>query len=260
VRSVPTLLLVLVTVFLGLTATRAPSSGIPAGDAQTGVRLVIDTPQDGQRVRRHYVRVTGRVLGDLGGEERVDVRLTRGADESRPLEGRRFRLLLPLRQGRNLMRVRLTSEDESRTLASRRLTLDRIGRIRLLRGALDRATAWLVARDLLSLCGDDEGCESRPHCARVTATRVDCPSSVHFDGQPVGRCGTVFSVERRPGRRVAWGRYRCPYRRLPPGAARTFVQPALRVARRIYRTTDRFLEPTPYGVPAFDVYTNRLVD
>ncbi len=239
----------------------SPVARAAEGDA----RLRIDWPANGT-VRRHYVSVVGAVLGaDL---RRLSVEIDGRGAETYPALGRdgSFRGILPLRMGTNRVRVRVLREvdddapegQEETVLAERNVTVTRARpRPSPLDGTLDRATAWFVARETLYLCGEGGDCYSQPHCVRVSRVRVDCPSTVHFDEEPVGVCGTVVSVQRERDGRVLYGEYRCQGVPVPAGTARRFVQPWQEVARRRF-TGEGDLDATPHGIPHFDVLTNRL--
>ncbi len=248
---------------------RAPTPTAPPAKAQTPPTAVLrlSSPQDGMRVRRHYVRITGRLLGDGPRPAQIFAQApgVEASDEIEQGDGS-FTARLPLREGVNTIRVEASpypeqEETQPLVLARRTITVQRV-RWRRSRddGALDLATAWQVARANLYLCGETDGggCYSQPHCVRLTRTRVDCPSTVHWDDARVGRCGVVYSVERRPDRRVFFGAYRCNYKLMPPGTAAQFVRPWVTGGRRRY-VSERHLDWTPYGIPRFDVFTNRLV-
>jgi hypothetical protein len=192
----------------------------------------------------------------------VDVTVPAVASSVEPKADGSFRTLLPLREGVNAVDIEATTIDEEEVnvvLARRRLRVDRARPRSSGHGALDRATAWTVAREHLYLCGEaGGGCYSQPRCVRVTRTRVDCPSTVHWDDARIGRCGEVYSVERGPYRRVLFGTYACPNKPMPSGTARRFVRPEVHVARRRFVGGNDLIR-TPYGVPQYDVFTNRLV-
>jgi hypothetical protein len=238
------------------------SAVIGTGGERAAPSIDLDHPRNGQVVRRHYVTVTGRFRNRPRGYAQILLDGERdAAGWAQVQRDGSFRGRVPLRPGANRVKVDVdidTEEDGAGTAATRSVTVRRAAaRPSRQDGTLDLATAWFVARTNLYLCGEaGGGCYSDPHCVRVTATRVDCPSTVHWDGEP-GRCGVVFAIERATDRRVMFGTYRCPYVAIPRGAVRRFVRPWVFGDRERFVAEGR-LDYTPHGVPQFDVFTNRL--